>query len=235
MITVGLAFVVLAVVFILINAIHINMSIFFSTFNRNKAFFDAEIVIDKFGTEIKNAYELARPIGPRNTGSFTYPIPGTNPAGFLVGDRLLFLNPIYCIERADTRFAGAICIDVANPALVTRKILSHWRHQLESFKYALLKTVVEVFGGNQAHAQFSESFRPTLVLPPPIVTGFNLADPDFTSRYENYNCAAKLPGPLESVCFTFRFCTRFTGVCAPNELVFQTVVLSDVPRTDVKD
>jgi len=235
MITVGLAFVVLAVVFILINAIQINMSIFFSTFNRNKAFFDAEIVIDKFGTEIKNAYELARPIGPRNTGSVTYPIPGTNPAGFSVGGLLLFLNPTYCIERADTRFAGPICINVGDPALVTRKILVHWRHQFEGFKYALLKTLVDVFGDNRAHAQFSESFRPNLVLPPPIVTGFNLADLDFASRYENYNCAAKIPGSLASVCFTFRFCTRFTGVCAPNELVSQTVVLSDVPETDVKD
>lgn len=243
--TVGLAFVVLAIVFILINAVQSNLSIFLSAFNRNKAFFDAEVVIDQFGTEIKNAYELAQPIGPRNTspGSVPpYPLPPAA-VGYRVvlnavsGVSLLFKDPVYCIDRADRRLAdlgaSAICIQI-DPAFLEVKTLAGWLRRLKAYKYAFLKTLADIWI-SKAEAQYMDSYRPAIVGAPAIARTYDLANAEFTEKYENYNCNARTPGSLAGTCVTFKFCTKFTGACADNEFIRQTVVLADPPKTDVKN
>lgn len=230
---IGLALVMAGMVLLVANAIHKNLNMFLSTFNRNKAFYDAELMIEQVGKEFKQAYDLGQKIKPDLTDRW---IIDTTKLKF--NNRFYFESNQFCVDRSDSRLKGQICFDLnANSVTVSPITLNFYDH-LKASQYALFKTILDLSNIAEAQTLDHDPSFPTLgglTIPQHQVT-LDYNDSLLTQHYGQFSCQTpKVPGTPIDYCVTFQFCTKYTGICGPEEMVKQTLLFSDIPSSDLEN
>ena len=257
---IGVALAVVAIFSILIFAIQSNMNLFFANSNRSKAYYDAEIVIEKTATKMRDAYDLARRIpatfNPPNSG---YLIPPANLGNLrFAGTKKFYLElpgNKFCVDRSDgfgksPLGAGnsSICMNTADDSLDFQIDVIHssapvtsfqWELWRDALEFSVYKLVLDIFGPSVAYAQNPKVYRPVLPLAGGPQINLSLGQIwsglDLKNSYGDFNCTP-LASPMVSDCLLFRFCTKLNNTCANKEdFVYQRIVFRHGPVSDVEN
>jgi hypothetical protein len=242
---IGLALGIIAIFSILIFAIQSNMNLFFTNSNRSKAFYDAEIAIEKMALKLRDSYDMARPVAPKLTvGGPFYVI--SNPTDLKFNKKFYLPQNIFCVDRSDG-FGGdtlslfkQICLDYTKDLEYTEihpnPPTGNWSEIKEAFQYAVYKLINDLAGPTIAYAQEMSVYRPDMPPLPPKITldlAAALTAGDLITYYDNFNCTPNA-GTSISDCMRFRFCTKLSP-CAADEYIYQTIIFRHGPVSDIEN
>ncbi len=258
---IGVAMAVVAIFSILIFAIQNNMNLFFANSNRNKAYYDAEMVIEKTAVKLRSAYDLARQIPSQyQTSPNSGYLIDTNFLRFAAtpgGLKKFYLqstNDKFCVDRSDgfgknsMGIGGvSICLNTANgsPDFEIQEIHStpptsyNWKLWKDAFEYSVYKLILDISGPSIAYAQDLKVYRPALPVAGGPQINLSLAQiwsgPDLKNYYSDFNCTPQA-SLMVSDCLKFRFCTKLNSACVkPEDFVYQKIVFRHGPISDVEN
>jgi len=231
-----------AVVGIMIVGITQKMGDLTKSYDKNRAFFDSEIAIEKFSTSLKSAYDRAnyltdlRPVAAgASAAANDYGCPGkittiTGPSGG-APVRLCWEFSTLCTKRSSGSGVD-ICINSGN-LQVRMKTPDEWEVAVQPIEksteeqWALVKAAtIEYIKGwsiQEAHANL-DVFHP----PMPALTSTNSIAINMgaavRNRPEAPDCNPIATNPFQ--CLKVSFCVKNGTACAPNEVIQQTYLFT---------
>lgn len=242
---------VAAIVGIMIVGITHKMGDLTKAYDKSRAFYDAELAIEKFSISLKNAYDRANyltDIRPENSGSVVnadFGCPGkmiTLGSSGLNAVKLCWefngTGSGLCTRRS--RESGGvpdICLKQGDLQVRIQDVHS-WEvvvqspEMSEKDKWLLVRdSIIGAFRDlaiSEAHANL-DAFKPLLPAVKPANTISINNSLNSLSRPESPDCS---PGPANPYqCLKVAFCVKSTGICTPEEMIRQTYLFAKPATT----